>query len=147
MLRAAGTTVDDASALDWLTDAAAARDSAGLHRVPFVREAGASMLNLASNDYLGLSTHPAVLAGAHAALDEFGAGATASRLVAGTTRLHVDFEDDIADFMGFDAALCFSSGYLANVGAITALVGRGDLIVSDTGTHASLIDGCRLSRA
>ncbi|SKZ79418.1 8-amino-7-oxononanoate synthase [Mycobacteroides abscessus subsp. abscessus] len=105
------------------------------------------MLNLASNDYLGLSTHPAVLAGAHAALDEFGAGATASRLVAGTTRLHVDFEDDIADFMGFDAALCFSSGYLANVGAITALVGRGDLIVSDTGTHASLIDGCRLSRA
>lgn len=146
-LRAAGTTVDDASALDWLTDAAAARDSAGLHRVPFVREAGASMLNLASNDYLGLSTHPAVLAGAHAALDEFGAGATASRLVAGTTRLHVDFEDDIADFMGFDAALCFSSGYLANVGTITALVGRGDLIVSDTGTHASLIDGCRLSRA
>lgn len=148
MLRAAsGTAVDDASALDWLADSAAARNSAGLHRVPFVRDAGASMLNLASNDYLGLSTHPAVLAGAHAALDEFGAGSTASRLVAGTTRLHVDFEDDIADFMGFDAALCFSSGYLANVGTITALVGRGDLIVSDTGTHASLIDGCRLSRA
>ncbi|GAC49736.1 8-amino-7-oxononanoate synthase [Gordonia aichiensis] len=137
----------DESALDWLDAAAAARTSAGLHRVPFVREADVPMLNLASNDYLGLSTHPAVLAGAHAALDVFGAGSGASRLVAGTTRLHTDFEDDIADFMGFDAALCFSSGYLANVGTVTALAGRGDLIVSDTGTHASLIDGCRLSRA
>ncbi len=138
---------DDASALDWLSEAAAARDAAGLHRVPHVRDVDAPLLNLASNDYLGLSTHPAVIAGAHAALDSFGAGSTASRLVAGTTRLHIDFEEEIADFLGFDAALCFSSGYLANVGAITALAGRGDLIVSDTGTHASLIDGCRLSRA
>lgn len=138
---------DDASALDWLGEAAAARDAAGLHRVPHVRDVDAPLLNLASNDYLGLSTHPAVIAGAHAALDSFGAGSTASRLVAGTTRLHIDFEEEIADFLGFDAALCFSSGYLANVGAITALAGRGDLIVSDTGTHASLIDGCRLSRA
>lgn len=138
---------DDASALDWLSEAAAARDAAGLHRVPLVRDVDVPLLNLASNDYLGLSTHPAVIAGAHAALDSFGAGSTASRLVAGTTRLHIDFEEEIADFLGFDAALCFSSGYLANVGAITALAGRGDLIVSDTGTHASLIDGCRLSRA
>lgn len=138
---------DDASALDWLSEAAAARGAAGLHRVPHVRDVDVPLLNLASNDYLGLSTHPAVIAGAHAALDSFGAGSTASRLVAGTTRLHIDFEEEIADFLGFDAALCFSSGYLANVGAITALAGRGDLIVSDTGTHASLIDGCRLSRA
>ncbi|MFT4044885.1 MAG: aminotransferase class I/II-fold pyridoxal phosphate-dependent enzyme, partial [Gordonia sp. (in: high G+C Gram-positive bacteria)] len=134
------------SALDWLTAAAAARAEAGLHRDPYVR-AGQPLLNLASNDYLGLSTHPQVLAGAHRAIDAWGAGATASRLVVGTTRAHIDFEEEFADFVGFDAALAFSSGYLANVGAITALAGRGDLIVSDTGTHASLIDGCRLSRA
>lgn len=133
------------SALDWLADAAGVRASRGLHREPVIRDA--ALLNLASNDYLGLSAHPDVLAGAHAALAQWGAGATASRLVVGTTRLHTDFEDDFADFLGFDAALVFSSGYLANVGAITALAGRGDLIVSDTGTHASLIDGCRLSRA
>lgn len=134
-------------ALDWLHDAAAATAAAGLHRDPVVREVSAPMLNLASNDYLGLSTHPDVIAGGVTALQQWGGGSTASRLVAGTTRAHIDFENDIADFLGFEAALTFSAGYLANVGAITALVGRGDLIVSDTGTHASLIDGCRLSRA
>ncbi|GAB10134.1 8-amino-7-oxononanoate synthase [Gordonia araii NBRC 100433] len=134
-------------ALDWLDDAARARAEAGLHRDPLVRRGGAEFLNLASNDYLGLSGDARVIDGARAALDEFGAGSTASRLVAGTTSAHVAFEDELADFAGFAAALSFSSGYLANVGAITALVGRGDLIVSDAGAHASLIDGCRLSRA
>ncbi len=136
-----------ADALDWIAEEAARLEAAGLHRDPVVRQADSEMINLASNDYLGLSGHPGVLAGAHAALDAWGAGSTASRLVVGTTSLHVDLEDDLADFLGFPAALAFSSGYLANVGAITALAGRGDLIVSDTGTHASLIDGCRLSRA
>ncbi|MGC4934852.1 8-amino-7-oxononanoate synthase [Gordonia sp. DT30] len=135
------------TALAWLSDDQRATVEAGLHREPFVRAAGAELVNLASNDYLGLSTNPAVLAGAHDAVAQWGAGATASRLVAGTTRAHVDFESEIAAFLGFPAALLFSSGYLANVGAITALAGRSDLIVSDTGTHASLIDGCRLSRA
>lgn len=131
----------------WLAGIAERTRAAGLHRDPVVRQSDVAEFNLASNDYLGLSTHPDVVAGAHAALDQWGAGATASRLVAGTTAAHIDFENDIADFLGFEAALAFSSGYLANVGAITALVGRGDLIVSDTGAHASLIDGCRLSRA
>lgn len=131
----------------WLAGVAERTLDAGLHRDPVVRGPLDLEINLASNDYLGLSTHPEVIAGAHAALDTWGAGSTASRLVAGTTAAHVAFEDDIADFLGFDAALGFSSGYLANIGAITALVGRGDLIVSDTGAHASLIDGCRLSRA
>lgn len=131
----------------WLADIAARTLNAGLHREPVVRQAGATEINLASNDYLGLSSHPDVIAGAHAALDRWGAGSTASRLVAGTTQAHIDFENDLAEFLDFEAALAFSSGYLANVGAITALVGRGDLIVSDTGAHASLIDGCRLSRA
>ncbi|MFW0787127.1 8-amino-7-oxononanoate synthase [Gordonia sp. CPCC 206044] len=134
-------------ALAWLADEAVRLRDAGLHREPVVRQTDSTMINLASNDYLGLSTHPAVIAGAHAALDSWGAGSTASRLVAGTTAAHVALENELADFLGFPAALAFSSGYLANVGAITALVGRGDLIVSDTGTHASLIDGCRLSRA
>ncbi|MDL9937447.1 8-amino-7-oxononanoate synthase [Gordonia sp. ABSL1-1] len=133
--------------LDWLPAAAAARAAAGLHREPFVREPGVELINLAANDYLGLSRDPRVIAGAHRAIDDWGTGSTASRLVVGTTRLHTDFEDEIAAFLGFDAALAFSSGYLANVGAICGLAGRGDLIVSDTGTHASLIDGCRLSRA
>ncbi|MBM7367150.1 8-amino-7-oxononanoate synthase [Gordonia hydrophobica] len=131
----------------WLAEIAARTREAGLHRDPVVRRPGDAEFNLASNDYLGLSTHPDVIAGAHAGLDLWGGGSTASRLVAGTTAAHIEFENDVADFLGFEAALAFSSGYLANIGAITALVGRGDLIVSDTGAHASLIDGCRLSRA
>lgn len=133
--------------LAWLARAARDRAEAGLHREPHVRRAGADAVNLGSNDYLGLSTHPDVIAGAQAAAAQWGGGSTASRLVVGTTAAHVDLENELADFLGFPAALTFSSGYLANVGAVTALAGRGDLIVSDTGSHASLIDGCRLSRA
>ncbi|GAA4679260.1 8-amino-7-oxononanoate synthase [Gordonia humi] len=131
----------------WLAEVAERTVAAGLHRAPVARQANGSEINLASNDYLGLSTHPEVIAGAHAGVDAWGTGSTSSRLVVGTTQAHLDFEDDMARFLGAEAALVFSSGYLANIGAITALVGRGDLIVSDTGTHASLIDGCRLSRA
>ncbi|WP_336790742.1 8-amino-7-oxononanoate synthase [Gordonia malaquae] len=131
----------------WLADVAERTAAAGLHRAPVARQSGATEINLASNDYLGLSTHPDVIAGAHAAIDTWGTGSTSSRLVVGTVQAHLDFENDFADFVGAGAALMFSSGYLANVGAVTALAGRGDLIVSDTGAHASLIDGCRLSRA
>ncbi|WP_448221279.1 8-amino-7-oxononanoate synthase [Gordonia iterans] len=143
-MRSSSAPVDP---LGWLAEEAAAVEAAGLHRSPIARQAHASEVNLASNDYLGLSRHPRVIAAAARAAAVWGAGSTSSRLVVGTTAAHVDFEDDVADFLGFDAALLFSSGYLANIGAITALAGRGDLIVSDTGTHASLIDGCRLSRA
>ncbi|UQE73544.1 8-amino-7-oxononanoate synthase [Gordonia sp. PP30] len=141
------TATVHADPLAWLTEEAAAIERAGLHRAPVARQAGASEVNLASNDYLGLSMHPAVIAAAQRAAGTWGGGSTSSRLVVGTTQAHLDFEDDLADFLGVQAALVFSSGYLANIGAITALAGRGDLIVSDTGTHASLIDGCRLSRA
>lgn len=140
-------TTDESAALSWLAEEAAVCRAAGLHRDPVVRQSESELINLASNDYLGLSADPRVLAGAHLALDTWGAGSTSSRLVVGTTAAHVDLEDDLADFLGFASTLVFSSGYLANIGAITSLVGRGDLIVSDTGTHASLIDGCRLSRA
>ncbi|MFT3715414.1 MAG: 8-amino-7-oxononanoate synthase [Gordonia sp. (in: high G+C Gram-positive bacteria)] len=141
------TAPADTDPLAWLADDAAAVAAAGLHRSPQPRTLDAQHVNLASNDYLGLSTHPDVIAGAHHAVDAWGAGSTSSRLVSGTTQAHLDFEDDVADFLGTPAALAFSSGYLANLGAVTALAGRGDLIVSDTGTHALLIDGCRLSRA
>lgn len=133
--------------LSWLADDAADRAAAGLHRELRPRAADDRLLNLASNDYLGLSTHPDVVAAAAAAAADFGGGAGASRLVSGTTELHAELEADLADFFGTEAALVFSSGYLANVGVISALAGRGDLIVSDAGSHASLIDGCRLSRA
>ncbi|MGP3707096.1 8-amino-7-oxononanoate synthase [Gordonia paraffinivorans] len=133
--------------LAWLAGAARDRAAAGLHRDPHVRRDGAAEINLGSNDYLGLSAHPDVIAGAWEAARRWGGGSTASRLVVGTTQAHVDLENELADFLGFEAALVFSSGFLANIGAVTALAGRGDLIVSDTGSHASLIDGCRLSRA
>jgi 8-amino-7-oxononanoate synthase len=138
---------DSDTALDWLAEAADVRAAAGLHRTLVPRESDSALLNLASNDYLGLSSDPRVLAGAHAALDHWGAGSTSSRLVVGTTQLHESLENDLADFLGYEAALVFSSGYLGNVGAVAALMGRGDVIISDGGAHASLIDGCRLSRA
>jgi 8-amino-7-oxononanoate synthase len=105
------------------------------------------LLDLASNDYLGLARHPAVVAGAVAAAQAYGAGSTGSRLVTGTTELHLQLEAALASFLAAESALVFSSGYLANLGAVTTLAGPGTLVVSDSGNHASLIDACRLSRA
>ncbi len=136
-----------ASALDWLDGYAADRAEAGLRRTLTARRPHEPGIDLASNDYLGLSRHARVLAAAAEALRTWGAGSTGSRLVTGTTELHESFERGLAEFLGTEAALCFSSGYLANLGAVTALAGRGALIVSDGGSHASLVDACRLSRA
>ncbi|MFC9284842.1 8-amino-7-oxononanoate synthase, partial [Streptomyces collinus] len=104
------------------------------------------LLDLASNDYLGLAHHPEVTEGAAAAARTWGGGSTGSRLVTGTTELHTELERELADFCGFEAALVFSSGYAANLAAVTALGPHGSLVVSDAGNHASLIDGCRLAR-
>ncbi|WP_295651186.1 8-amino-7-oxononanoate synthase, partial [uncultured Dietzia sp.] len=133
--------------LDWLDAAAANRRARHLHRALRPRTAGDGVLDLASNDYLGLGTHPEVLEGAIAATRRWGAGATGSRLVTGTTTDHEELEDELAGFTGRPSALVFSSGYTANLGAVVALSGRGSLIVSDGGSHASLVDACRLSRA
>jgi 8-amino-7-oxononanoate synthase len=111
-----------------------------------VTEDGRRLLNLSSNDYLGLASHPA-LAEAAARAAARGTGATASRLIVGTNRAYRDLEEKLAAFQGSEAALVFGSGYLANVGAISSLVGPGDAVVSDELNHASIIDGCRLSRA
>ena len=133
--------------LAWLDDHAATRVTAGLRRHLRPRAAGSPALDLASNDYLGLARHPEVRAGAIEAVRRWGAGSTGSRLVTGTTTDHELLESELAEFTGFPAGLVFSSGYAANLGAVTALAGRGSLIVSDAGCHASLVDACRLSRA
>ncbi|NUP52076.1 MAG: 8-amino-7-oxononanoate synthase [Catenulispora sp.] len=133
--------------MSWLAERAERRRAAGLRRRLVPRAADAALIDLAGNDYLGLTRHPEVVAGAVAAVREWGAGSTGSRLVTGTTELHAELEAELAAHAGTESALVFSSGYLANLGIITALAGRGDLIVSDSLNHASLIDAARLSRA
>lgn len=137
----------DVSPLAWLDEVEEQRRAAGLRRTLGTRLAVGTELDLASNDYLGLAQHPAVLDGAVAALRTWGAGATGSRLVTGNTELHEAFERALAEFVGAASALVFSSGYTANLGAVVALSGPGSLLVSDARTHASLVDACRLSRA
>jgi 8-amino-7-oxononanoate synthase len=157
-----------------LRAAAAAREAAGLRRTLRPRGPGPDgIIDLASNDYLGLSQDPQVVEGAVAAAQRWGAGATGSRLVTGDTGLHATLEKELAGFAGAQAGLVFSSGYLANLAAVTALAAalnpgdgrsrpsgsqpretephgsqhRGTLVVSDEANHASLIDACRLSAA
>ena len=140
-------TRTDLSPLAWLADVETQRRQAGLRRELRTRPAVATELDLASNDYLGLSQHPQVLEGGIEALRTWGAGAGGSRLVTGNTELHEGFEAALATFVGAESALVFSSGYTANLGAVVALSGPGSLLVSDALTHASLVDACRLSRA
>jgi 8-amino-7-oxononanoate synthase len=135
------------SPLAWLDEVEQHRRAAGLRRSLRTRPAVGADLDLASNDYLGLSQHPAVIDGGVEALRTWGAGSTGSRLVTGNTELHEHFERALADFVGAESALVFSSGYTANLGAVVALSGAGSLLVSDALTHASLVDACRLSRA
>ncbi|MEU3215766.1 8-amino-7-oxononanoate synthase [Streptomyces sp. NPDC006971] len=132
---------------DWIDDAARRRADAGLVRTLRPRPAETASLDLASNDYLGLTRHPEVTGAAAEAARRWGGGATGSRLVTGSTDLHAELERELAEFCGFEAALVLSSGYAANLAALTALTGRDALIVSDAGNHASIVDGCRLSRA
>lgn len=105
------------------------------------------VLLLGSNNYLGLATHPRLIAAAQEAAAQYGTGSGASRLVSGTLALHERLEHRLATFEGSERAIVFGSGYQANIGVIPALAGDGDLIFSDARNHASIIDGCRLSRA
>jgi 8-amino-7-oxononanoate synthase len=142
--------------LDWLPEALADLEDRDLLRVltycqgapaPEVAIDGVPHLLLASNNYLGLAGEPAVVAGARAALEAYGAGAGASRLVTGSLDLHRRLEERLAALKRCEDALVFPTGFQANVGTIPALVRRGDVVFSDTLNHASLIDGCRLSGA
>lgn len=135
---------------DWVDAHAEDRVVAGLRRrirPRVVDDGGTPVLDLAGNDYLGLARHPDVVEAVGRAAKEWGAGSTGSRLVTGSTTVHADLEAAAAAHVGAEAGLVFSSGYLANVGAVTALAGPGTLIVSDARNHASLVDACRLSRA
>ncbi len=114
---------------------------------PAVTFRGRSVILMASNDYLGLATHPALKKAAQEAIERFGVGAGASRLVSGTLPPHVELEAALARFKGTEAALVFGSGYLANLGLIPSLIGTGGVICADRLCHASLLDGCRLSGA
>lgn len=132
----------------WLEQRSLQRRKAGLRRRLSPRQAiRPNHLDLASNDYLGLATDTRVISAAAAAAGVWGAGATGSRLVTGSTALHQDLESELASFVGASSALVFSSGYLANIGAITALSDKDTLIVSDALNHASLIDAIRLTGA
>lgn len=114
---------------------------------PHITVNGRSALLMCSNDYLGLSHHPALRLAAYQAMERYGFGSGASRLVSGTGALHQELEKRIAFFKGTESALLFNSGYAANTGIIPAIATTGDVILSDSLNHASIVDGCRLSTA
>src|SRR3989337_3743052 len=102
---------------------------------------------LGSNNYLGLTTDERVKQAAREALETYGTGVTGSRLLNGTTPLHVDLERELAEWMGTEDALVFTAGYLANVGCIATLLDPGDTVICDSGDHASILDAVSMSRA
>lgn len=108
---------------------------------------GRELINFASNDYLGLANHPEIVRSAAESMKGFGFGSGASRLLGGGSTLHGDLERAVAQLKGTEAALVFNSGYAANTGIIPSIAGEGDVILSDELNHASIVDGCRLSRA
>ncbi|MGH9775140.1 MAG: glycine C-acetyltransferase [Candidatus Acidiferrales bacterium] len=108
---------------------------------------GREVINLSSNNYLGLTTHPKLRRAAIYAIRKFGVGSGAVRTIAGTMKMHMDLEEQIAKFKGTEACVVFQSGFAANAGTVSAILGKEDLIISDELNHASIIDGCRLSRA
>ncbi len=143
-------------ALSWIGTELAALETKGLRRSleplataqgPVVEVGGRRLVNLCSNDYLGLASDPRLKRAAAAAVEREGAGAGAARLIAGDLPVHGELERRLARLKGTEAALLFSSGYHANAGVIGALVGRDDAVFCDELDHASILDGCQLSRA
>ncbi len=130
----------------WAADECRAVAAAGRWRTVRTDD-DAPATTFASNDYLGLSQHPAVIAAAHDALDRWGAGAGSARLVAGARSVHDELEAELADWKGTEAALLFPTGYAANLGVLTTFAPPRARILSDERNHASIVDGCRLSRA
>ena len=114
---------------------------------PILTVDGREVLNFSSNNYLGIANHPDLAAAAKQAIDRYGCGSGASRLISGNMTLHEELECKLAEFKGTDAALVFNSGFQANTGILSTLAGEDDVIFSDALNHASIIDGCRLSRA
>lgn len=108
---------------------------------------GKEVINLSSNNYLGLTTHPKLRRAAIDAIRKFGVGSGAVRTIVGTMKIHMELEEQIARFKGTEACVVFQSGFTANAGTVSAILGKEDLIISDELNHASIIDGCRLSKA
>ena len=142
--------------LEWINDELRAINDNKLFRYlteiqtgqsPEIIIEGKSYILLASNSYLGLSVDPRVKEAAMIALEKYGTGSGGSRLVSGSSDLHRELEEKVSSFKNTESAILFSSGYLANIGTISSLVDSGDVIYSDELNHASIIDGCRLSRA
>lgn len=114
---------------------------------PTVIMDGQEKIQLGSNNYLGLTDDTRVIAAAHKAIDDYGTGLTGSRLLNGTTPLHIELEDQIAEWMGTEKAMVFSTGHQANVGTIGTILGPNDTVIVDSGDHASILDGVLLSKA
>ena len=114
---------------------------------PVVEMEGARRIMLGSNNYLGLTEDPRVVAGAREALERYGTGLTGSRLLNGTIGLHLELEAELADWMGTEDAIVFTTGHQANLGALGTLLGPGDTVIADSGDHASILDGCLMSKA
>jgi 8-amino-7-oxononanoate synthase len=141
---------------DFLLNALKQTDQAGLYRTlqsletaqaPVVVVGGKKVIQFSSNNYLGLANHPALKRAAQEAIERYGVGTGASRLIAGNLELYEQLEKNLAQFKGTESAIVFPTGYQTNVGTISALMGENDLIFSDALNHASIVDGCRLSGA
>ena len=149
------TTVNS-NPLSYLQDQLRELEAKGLHfrlrvldgeQKPVARFDGKDVINLSSNNYLGLTTHKSLRRAAIDAMRKYGVGAGAVRTIAGTMDLHMALEEQIAKFKGTEACVVFQSGFTANAGTVAAILGKDDLIISDELNHASIIDGCRLSSA
>ncbi|MBM3671484.1 MAG: 8-amino-7-oxononanoate synthase [Actinobacteria bacterium] len=142
---------------EWADGEAAGIRAAGQWRAPRDLDAagpegkldpdGRPVVSFASNDYLGLTQHPAVLAAAHTAIDRWGAGSGSARLIVGSRPIHSELEHALAEWKHTDRAVLFPTGFATNLGVITTFAGAGAFVVSDELNHASIIDGCRLARA
>lgn len=141
---------------DYLTESIASLKEQGLYNEidlvegangPIIQIEGQELINLSSNNYLGLATDERLKKAAKEAVDTYGVGAGAVRTINGTLTCHKELEERIAEFKGTEAAISYQSGFNSNIATIPAIVGRGDAILSDALNHASIIDGCRLSRA
>ena len=142
--------------LEWITEGLTSLKENGLYNSirtinsaqgAWLQVNGKKVLNFCSNNYLGLANHPRLVSAAKKAIDEYGVGPGAVRIISGTNDLHLQLEEKIAKFKGVEAAITFQSGFTANLGTIAALVGKDDVIFSDELNHASIIDGARLSKA
>ena len=150
------TTATRTNPLSYLTDQLNQLKSKGTHfklrvledeQAPVCSFDGKKVINLASNNYLGLTTHPKLREAAWEAIRKYGVGSGAVRTIAGTMKIHMDLEEKIARFKNVEACVVFQSGFAANAGTVSAVLGKEDFIISDALNHASIIDGARLSRA